>query len=311
MVDVRRVLPEEYAGDPAAAVESVVAACHAGDGRDPLDEAARLRLLHHGLDGSALWLAAGGFALARGLGGPLGADSAGRAIELDLAVGPEARGGGIGRSLLVAALAGLDQRDVVRAWSHADHPAAAVLAAQLGFARVRELQVLRRPLSAAGPEAAVDPPPLSVVDPDVAADPRIRAYRPEDAAELLRVNAAAFAGHPEQGSLDEVGLAERMAEPWFDPEGLLVAVDEDRLLGFHWTKLHGGGHGEVYVLAVDPSAQGLGLGRSLTAAGLRHLASRGAHSVHLYVEATNTAALALYGGQGFGPDHTHVQYQRG
>jgi mycothiol synthase len=297
MVDVRRVLPEEYAGEPAAALESVAAACRAGDGRDALDEAARLRLLHHGIAGSALWLTDGGFALARGLGGPLGDDSAGRAIELDLAVAPEARGGGIGRSLLVAALAGLDERDVVRAWSHGDHPAAAVLADELGFARVRELQVLRRPLSVADPEAAVDP--------------RIRAYRPEDAAELLRVNAAAFADHPEQGALDEAGLAERMAEPWFDPEGLLVAVDGDRLLGFHWTKLHGGGHGEVYVLAVDPSAQGLGLGRSLTAAGLRHLASRGAHSVHLYVEATNAAALALYVGQGFGPDHTHVQYQRG
>jgi mycothiol synthase len=296
MVDVRRVLPEEYAGEPAAAVQRVAAACRAGDGRDPLDEAAHLRLLHHGLDGSALWLSDAGFALARGLDGPVGAGAGGRAIELDLAVAPESRGGGVGLALVTAALAGLAARDVVRAWSHADHPAAAVLAGQLGFARVRELQVLRRPLSVDEPEVA---------------DPQIRGYRAQDAAELLRVNAAAFADHPEQGALDEAGLAERMAEPWFDPAGLLVAVDGDRLLGFHWTKLHEGGHGEVYVLAVDPAAQGLGLGRSLTAAGLRHLASRGAHSVHLYVEATNAAALALYVGQGFGPDHTHVQYQRG
>ena len=47
----------------------------------------------------------------------------------------------------------------------------------------------------------------------------VRAFRPGDEAELLRVNAAAFAHHPEQGSMDAAELAERMAEPWFDPDG--------------------------------------------------------------------------------------------
>lgn len=302
MSSVRRVAPEEFAGRPAALLEEIVVACHAGDARNPLDEAARLRLRHHGLEGSALWLADKGFALLRASAGS--GSGSGEAWELDLAVAPEARGRGIGRALATAALAGLSpvgagddrSRDVVRAWSHGDHPGAAALARELGFERARELHVLRRPLAAAGAEGR--------------RDPRIRSWRPDDAAELLRVNAAAFVDHPEQGSLDEAGLAERMAEPWFDPEGLLVAVDGDRILGFHWTKLHEGGQGEVYVLAVDPAAQGLGLGRALTAAGLAHLASRGARSVHLYVEATNAAALALYQGQGFGPHHTHVQYER-
>lgn len=305
MSSVRRVAPEEFAGRPAGLLEEIVAACHAGDARNPLDEAARLRLRHHGLEGSALWLADQGFALLRGSAAP------GEVWELDLAVAPAARRGGVGRALATAALDGLglpaDEADdddrspaVVRAWSHGDHPGAAALARELGFERARELHVLRRPLAAPdGPDAGPQP------------DPRIRSWRPSDATELLRVNAAAFADHPEQGSLDEAGLAERMAEPWFDPEGLLVAVDGDRILGFHWTKLHEGRQGEVYVLAVDPAAQGLGLGRALTAAGLAHLASRGARSVHLYVEATNAAALALYRGQGFRPNHTHVQYERG
>ncbi len=81
------------------------------------------------------------------------------------------------------------------------------------------------------------------------------------------------------------------------------------MLGFHWTKVHGArsfdpvdtvddhGHdhdpiGEVYVLGVDPAAQGLGLGAALTLAGLRYLRGRGLDQVMLYVEETNRPAIA-------------------
>ena len=68
------------------------------------------------------------------------------------------------------------------------------------------------------------------------------------------------------GPLSE--LAERRSEPWFDPAGLFLAFGDaasdqaGRLLGFHWTKVHPDqpGLGEVYVVGVDPSAQGRGLG---------------------------------------------------
>ncbi|MGA8248944.1 MAG: mycothiol synthase, partial [Nocardioides sp.] len=135
-------------------------------------------------------------------------------------------------------------------------------------------------------------------------------YRDSDAAEVLRVNAAAFAHHPEQGSMDAAGLAERMAEPWFDPAGLLVADAGDRLLGFHWTKQHSPGLGEVYVVAVDPAAQGRGLGRAVTAAGLDHLAALGVRRVILYVESDNDPAIATYSRLGFTHTSTHVQYAR-
>lgn len=74
---------------------------------------------------------------------------------------------------------------------------------------------------------------------------QIRTYSgAADDAELLRVNNAAFAYHPEQGGWTDVELAERRAEPWFDPAGLFLAFDDSaggqggRLLGFHWTKVH-------------------------------------------------------------------------
>ena len=110
--------------------------------------------------------------------------------------------------------------------------------------------------------------------------------------------------------MDAANLAARMAEPWFDPAGLLVADGGERLLAFHWTKQHSRELGEVYVVAVDADAQGRGLGRAVTAAGLAHLASHGVRRIILYVESDNAPAIATYSRLGFTHTSTHVQYAR-
>jgi mycothiol synthase len=267
------------------AVARVRAAVRDAGEEDPLDEAAQLRVKHHGITDSALWLAGtDGFALAH-------------AGSVDLAVAPVARGQGLGRELAAEALAG---EGPLTAWSHNDHPAAAVLAEQHGLRRARELWVMRRPAGEQLPELVV---PENVA---------VRGYRDSDRDEVLRVNAAAFAHHPEQGSMDADDLASRMAEEWFDPAGLLVADGGAGLLGFHWTKQHSPELGEVYVVAVDPQAQGRGLGRALTLAGLHHLTGLGVAEVLLYVESDNAPAVRVYGGLGFthAAADTHVQYRR-
>jgi mycothiol synthase len=128
----------------------------------------------------------------------------------------------------------------------------------------------------------------------------------QDEEAWLRVNNRAFAGHPEQGGWTLATLQQREASDWFDPDGFLLAFDGDVLAGFCWTKVHAPtppkepvARGEIYVIGADPSQQGRGLGRALTVGGLASLAGRGITVGMLYVDAANTAAVALYRSLGF------------
>jgi mycothiol synthase len=217
-------------------------------------------------------------------------DGAGMA---ELVVHPQARRHGVGTGMIRAALSKTAGRNCF--WAHGTLESARATAAALGLVPVRELIQMRRSLD-------------GITEPAVLDGVRIRTYAgASDDAELLRVNNAAFAQHPEQGGWTAADLAERRAERWFDPEGLFMAFDEqtDTLLGFHWTKVHPEepGLGEVYVIGVDPSAQGSGLGRLLTSVGVaflaRQLAGAARPTVMLYVESDNTAALRTYRRLGF------------
>ncbi|HWB71602.1 MAG TPA: mycothiol synthase [Egibacteraceae bacterium] len=230
-------------------------------------------------------------------------------VAVEVVVHPDYHGRHVARRLLDEARSVLARAGggLLYLWVHRVEDAASTLAARLGFQVQRELAFMSRDLP-----AAPDPPtpPEGI---------RLRPYRPDvDDEEFLRVNNAAFAGHPENGGWDRRELLERRRLDWFDPAGLIMAWRGDELVGFHWTKWHGHDAdglpvhdpvGEVYVLAVHPGAQRLGLGRVLLAAGLRHLHRRGCRRVVLYVDCSSAAALALYRAAGFALVCKDVCYQ--
>lgn len=185
----------------------------------------------------------------------------------------------------------------MRVWSHGRDSVLIAPLEERGYARERVLHRLRLQLPGSLPDARL---------PDAV---RVRAFVPgRDEEAWLALNAAAFAHHAEQGGWTRADLDARMAEGWFDPSGFFLAERDGELLGFHWTKIHPDGTGEVYVIAVAPGTQGSGLGRALLVHGLHHLASRGCPAVILYVDESNAAAMRLYERIGFGSDDVDIQW---
>lgn len=226
----------------------------------------------------------------------------------EIAVDPRHRRQGLGRRL-VETLIATSPDGRLRLWAHGEQAGATELATRLGFTRARVLWQMRRSLYA--------PLPRAIIPPGVELRP-FRVGRDEEA--WLDLNRRAFAHLPDQGSWQLADLELRLGEPWFSPTGFLMAWRKDRLIGFHWTKVHGAVNatiehqhpaiGEVYVVGVDPDERGTGLGRAVTLAGLHHLRSLDLSQAMLYVDASNLPAIRLYEGLGFVRWDTDVLFRR-
>jgi len=256
------------------------------DGVDPLNEASRLALdaghagrVHVAIKEGTTVVAAA---------------YADEDAPAELVVDPDHRRRGHGAALLTRLL----DAGETRFWAHGDLPAAQALAAAKNLRPARTLLVLRLEMeSALGSERV----------PDGVA---IRSFEPGDVDAIVRVNGRAFVSHPEQGAMDRADFEQRASSDWFDPAGLFVAERDGDVVGFHWTKVEHG-TGEVYVVGVDPTEQGSGLGTALTVRGLRHLHESGIRTVDLYVEGDNDPALAVYRRLGFAEHARDVLYSAG
>ncbi|MFF9286862.1 mycothiol synthase [Streptomyces griseosporeus] len=286
--------------DQIEAVLGLLAEASAADGQQAVSEQGRLQLRGGAREGVSHLLLTVGDELA-GYAQLEDTDPV-EAPAAELVVHPAHRGHGHGRALGSALLAASGKR--LRVWAHGGHAAARHLAQVLGLTLFRELRQMRRSLT-----------DLDLPEPVLPEGVTVRTFVPgQDDAAWLAVNAAAFAHHPEQGSLTQRDLDDRKAEPWFDPAGFFLAereTDAGRdLVGFHWTKVHAEEQlGEVYVLGVAPGTQGGGLGKALTTIGLRHLAAQGLPTAMLYVDADNKAAVSVYERMGFTTYEADLMYR--
>ncbi|MGW4033015.1 mycothiol synthase [Streptomyces sp. NPDC004838] len=287
---------DELTPEQAEDVLAVLADAAAADGTQAVSEQGRLQLRGGRREGVRhLLLTVGGELIGYA---QLEDTDPVEAPAAELVVHPSHRGRGHGRALGSALLAASGKR--LRVWAHGGKSAARHLAQVLGLTLFRELRQLRRPLS-----------PLDIAEPVYPPGVTVRTFVPgQDDAAWLAVNAAAFAHHPEQGSLTQRDLDDRKGEPWFDPKGFFLAERAGEIIGFHWTKEHAAEQlGEVYVVGIRPDAQGGGLGKALTATGLRHLAAQGLPTAMLYVDADNTAAVTVYERLGFTTHEVDLMYR--
>jgi mycothiol synthase len=268
------------------------------DDHRPLGEHKWLDLVHGGRAGFA------GFVARQRDGGPLvGYAQVSRGHGtwgVEVVVHPDRRSEAdhVGHDLLAAAIDEIAGQGGghVHLWVPKPSPVSDSISKSCGLERGRDLYQMRCALPVPGPR-----PSLST-----------RPFVPgADEPAWLEVNNRAFASHPEQGGWDLETVREREREPWFDPAGFLLYENDGRLLGSCWTKIHEDTDpplGEIYVISVDPDAQGQGLGKGLVLAGLDYLAQVGLRVGMLYVDSDNKPAVSLYESLGFVVDHVDRAY---
>ncbi|MEL4358583.1 MULTISPECIES: mycothiol synthase [unclassified Luteococcus] len=264
-----------------AAVDKLVATVTEHDQVRPLNEAASFALAGKGH--AVHWLAHRQGELA----GYAQCDRENHSVQL--LVAPQHRRAGVALAL-VQEITRVEQQPTW--WAFGNLPGARALAGRIGATLTRELLIMERDLAANPPSR--EEPPSGIV---------VRPFEEADAQALVEVNEDAFVDHPEQAEMSLEDFWMRSGEDWFDPAGLLVAIDDETgaFVGFHWTKTECSdpSHpdepiGEVYVIGVHPDHGGRGIGRALLAAGLAHLADKGVNRVRLYVEASSERVVKMY-----------------
>ena len=120
----------------------------------------------------------------------------------------------------------------------------------------------------------------------------------------LDLNNKIFRVHPDQGNWALADLENRMREPWFDPSGFFLCVNNGIIVGFCWTKIHSDfvsvdPVGELYVIGVDPEFAHQGIGKAVCTEGLIYLRNKQLKGAILYVDEDNKAGIGLYKSLGF------------
>lgn len=288
------------------AARAIIAAAEDHDGVSPVSDQAMLAVVQ---GQRQLLLFGGDDAVAVGIVG---------AGEVDLVVHPQHRRRGIGAAALdelVARGSGSEQAPIpesgaLRAWAHGHNPAATALLSRAHFAPVRSLfKMVLDPalLPQDSRDATTLPPPPGF---------QLRTFQDDrDAEDWVRVNAAAFADHPEQGRMTVADFRLITQEDWFEPRDLLLLAASRSdgtpgdAAGSTWIKTTAD-ECELYAIGIHPDHAGHGLGRYLLNVTLARMAQHQPNRVSLYVDGDNERATKMYETAGFTIDSRSQQWER-
>ena len=228
-------------------------------------------------------------------------------------VDPDHTGRGIGSALLEQTMARADAvaQDVAlgeplfqRIWRWTAHRTPHALFLAHGFVQCRLFFTM---------ELTLDAPPDGVADPDGI---RIRPFEPgRDEQAVYDTFVDTFADHWGMTPENYERFAHYVYQgPDFDPGLLLVAFDDERMVGFAQSapnQAEAPSGVVVHGLGVRGAWRGRGIGRALLQRSFAAMYERGLTEVLLDVEAENpTGAVALYEGVGMHLKEESVVYER-
>jgi ribosomal protein S18 acetylase RimI-like enzyme len=150
---------------------------------------------------------------------------------------------------------------------------------------------------------------------------RIRSFRPEDLATLQAITTEAFEGVSIDRNLEsEFGVMNSRDWKWRkarsieedckrDPNGVFVAEVDGRTVGYITTWIdHDASAGMIPNLAVDSSARGRGIGRSLILHAIEHFRSCGIEFARIETLEQNAIGQKLYPSLGFREVARQIHY---
>lgn len=149
----------------------------------------------------------------------------------------------------------------------------------------------------------------------------VRPVRTDEADSVGRLAARAFHGYLGHYHADErldrqradevyISWAQRSCAALDAANAVLVAERDGQLAGFVTLRLVSAGAAEVPLYGVDPAFQRQGVGRALLICGLEWGLERGASTLHIATQITNTASQKVWVRLGFEPTHAHYTFHK-
>ncbi|MFC1912935.1 GNAT family N-acetyltransferase [Chloroflexota bacterium] len=102
-----------------------------------------------------------------------------------------------------------------------------------------------------------------------------------------------------------------------NPQDIVLTCNGDKVTGYCWTEItddeetaSGARKGRIFMLGVDPTYRGKGVGKKALLAGLAHLQDKGLTVAELTVDSKNKVACALYRMVGFEVETSSMWYEK-